>query len=116
MYQYEAIILKVIDGDTIDVSIDLGFNIWLRDQRVRLYGINTPEIRTKDLDEKQAGYRAKDRVSLLLPPGTTCTLDTLIDKKDKYGRILGTFWSPYVPDISVNELLVREGHAERYMV
>lgn len=116
MYQYEAIVLKIIDGDTIDISIDLGFNVWLRDLRVRLYGIDTPETRTKDLTEKAEGFRAKERVSLLLPPGTTCVVDTLLDKQDKYGRILGTFWSPFHPDESVNALLVREGLAKPFMV
>ena len=60
MYEYRVIIDRWVDGDTVDVDIDLGFGVWLKDQRVRLYGINAPESRTRDLEEKKLGLAAKD--------------------------------------------------------
>ena len=83
-------ITKVVDGDTIDADIDLGFDVVLRDQRVRLYGINTPESRTRDLEEKAKGLAAKARVNEMAPVGTVVTLLThKYDAKGKFGRILG---------------------------
>ena len=60
MYEYRVKIVRVVDGDTVDVDIDLGFGVWLKKQRVRLYGIDTPESRTRDLVEKRFGNMAKD--------------------------------------------------------
>ena len=60
MYEYKCKVVKVVDGDTVDVDIDLGFGVWLRKQRVRLVGIDTPESRTKDLEEKKYGLAAKE--------------------------------------------------------
>ena len=60
MYEYKCKIVKVIDGDTVDVDIDLGFGVWLHKERIRLYGIDTPESRTRDLVEKKYGNMAKD--------------------------------------------------------
>ena len=59
MYQYRINVVKIIDGDTVDVDIDLGFGVWLKKQRIRLHGIDTPESRTRDLDEKRYGLMAK---------------------------------------------------------
>ena len=66
MFEYKAKLVKVVDGDTIDVDLDLGFGVWLMKQRVRFYGINTPESRTRDLEEKKRGLAAKDRVIELI--------------------------------------------------
>ena len=66
MYEYSCIVVKVIDGDTVDVDIDLGFGMWLRNERVRIHGIDTPESRTRDLEEKKRGLAAKDRVIEIL--------------------------------------------------
>ena len=66
MYEYRCILRRVVDGDTIDVDIDLGFKVWLRKERVRLYGINTPESRTRNLAEKKLGLLAKARLKELL--------------------------------------------------
>ena len=63
MYDYRAKIVKVVDGDTVDVDIDLGFGVWLKDERVRLVGVDTPESRTRDLVEKAFGLAAKEFVS-----------------------------------------------------
>ena len=120
MYEYRATIVKIIDGDTVDVDIDLGFNVVLRDERVRIAGIDTPESRTRDLEEKKFGLAAKARVKELL--GKTCTLKTQINKsgedmKGKFGRILGDF---NVYDSTTDSwklltsILISEGHAVPY--
>ena len=112
MYEYKAKVRRVVDGDTMDVTLDLGFDI-LYNNRIRLYGINTPESRTRDLEEKKRGLAAKDRVLELCPVGADVTLKTSKDGKGKFGRILGEI---YVEGIlqSVNQLLVEEGHAVEY--
>ena len=120
MYEYRAKIIKIVDGDTVDVDIDLGFNVVLKDERVRIAGIDTPESRTRDLEEKKFGLAAKARVKELL--GKTCVLQTQINKKGedmkgKFGRILGEFkvydsdtdsWKP------LTSILISEGHAVPY--
>ena len=91
MFEYSCTIVKVVDGDTVDVDIDIGFGVWLKKQRIRLYGIDTPESRTRDLEEKKYGLVAKAFVEACLPVGSTRTLTTVKDKTGKYGRILGKF-------------------------
>ena len=90
MYNYQCKIERVIDGDTVSISIDLGFGIWLKDQSVRLLGINAPETRTKDLIEKISELKTKERLEQLLPVGSFQNITTVIDK-EKFGRILGDF-------------------------
>jgi len=84
LYEYKCTIVKVIDGDTVDVSIDLGLRIY-HETRIRLYGINAPEINTDE------GKRAKSRLSELMPVGGEFILRTIKDRKEKYGRYLGIF-------------------------
>ena len=108
MYKYKAILNRIIDGDTIDVQIDLGFGIQIK-QRVRLHGINTPETRTLDLDEKKRGFAAKDRLKELLP--REFIIETILNKRDKYGRVLGILW---VNEENINDKMVTEGHAKEY--
>ena len=91
MHEYNCKILRVVDGDTVDVDIDLGFDIILSRQRIRLYGIDTPESRTRDLDEKKYGLLAKQMVQDYCPVGSTITLRTRKDDRGKFGRILGEF-------------------------
>jgi|TARA_B110000977_G_scaffold176108_1_gene231428 micrococcal nuclease len=91
MYEYSCKIVRVVDGDTVDVDIDLGFGMWMHKERIRLYGIDTPESRTRDLVEKKFGYLAKDMVESFLPVGSIQTLVTVQDKSGKFGRILGKF-------------------------
>ena len=110
MYEYRATIRRVVDGDTVDVTLDLGFNI-LYNSRIRLLGIDTPESRTRDLEEKARGLAAKDRVKELCPVGSTVTIKTTKDGRGKFGRILGEI---FVGDINVNQQLVSEGHAVEY--
>jgi micrococcal nuclease len=89
VHEYHCVITKIIDGDTIDVDIDLGFDCWLHRQRIRLYGIDTPESRTRDLEEKKYGLAAKAFVEKFIPLGSTALLNT--KEKGKYGRYLGDF-------------------------
>jgi|TARA_R110002153_G_scaffold257958_1_gene417260 micrococcal nuclease len=91
MYRYRCKITRVVDGDTVDVDIDLGFGVWLHKERVRIMGIDTPESRTRDLVEKQFGLAAKEHVKLLMPVGSMQTITTQKDKTGKFGRILGDF-------------------------
>ena len=112
MHEYKAIVRRVVDGDTMDVTLDLGFSI-LYNNRIRLYGINTPESRTRDLEEKKRGLAAKDRVKELCPVGSSITLKTTKDGRGKFGRILGEIFVPGAVQ-SINQLLVEEGHAVEY--
>lgn len=121
MYDYKCKVVKVVDGDTVDVDIDLGFGIWMRNERVRIMGIDTPESRTRDLVEKKFGLAAKERLKSLL--GEKPVLRTQIarngeDMKGKFGRVLGDFDIHYEPtesSMSVSEIMILEGHAVRYM-
>jgi len=108
-YVYHCVLDRVVDGDTIDVSIDLGFKVWLHKERVRLYGINCPECRTKDLVEKAKGLASKDRLIELLPE--KFIIQTTKDGKGKYGRILGI---PFVDKVDICQQMVKEGHATAY--
>ena len=89
MYEYRCKIVRVVDGDTVDVDIDLGFGMWLKKQRIRLYGIDTPESRTRDKVEKQFGLMSKEFLKNRLKEGAV--LKTRLDKRGKFGRILGEF-------------------------
>ena len=117
MYTYKAKLNRVIDGDTIDVDIDLGFDIQIK-KRVRFAGINTPESRTRDLEEKARGLAAKDRVKAILAENDTFTLQS--NEIGKYGRVLGTIYLNMVDGKAclaqkcLNDLLITEGHAVEY--
>ena len=92
MYEYNAQVLRVVDGDTVDVLIDCGFSTF-RKERVRLYGINAPESRTRDKEEKKKGLAAKERLDQLITNTEgKIVVKTELDKKGKYGRILGVIW------------------------
>ena len=114
MYEYKAKIIKVVDGDTVDVIIDCGFSMYTQ-QRVRLLGINTPETRTKDLEEKERGIAAKERLKELIKLSKNhCIIQTSLDKKGKYGRLLGVLYNKAVDSRAFNDILVAEGHAVPY--
>ena len=83
MHEYNCKIRRVVDGDTVDVDIDLGFGIWIHNERVRLYGIDTPESRTRDLEEKKAGLFAKKVVLHYLPEGSKQVLRTHKDTSEQ---------------------------------
>jgi micrococcal nuclease len=115
MYEYRIKkVLKVVDGDTIDVDIDLGFNISYT-QRVRLAGIDTPESRTKDAREKVLGLEVKDKLKKSIEAANLVVVKTeKPDSTEKYGRILG--WVYLDGDTrSLNEQLIDEGYAWGYM-
>ena len=108
MYEYKATVHRIIDGDTVDVTIDLGFEMTTK-QRIRLYGINTPETRTRDLEEKRRGKASKARLLELINTGDRqIILQTL--KRGKYGRILGKLLHPETRE-NYNRTLLKEGHA-----
>jgi micrococcal nuclease len=115
MYEYNIKkVTKVVDGDTIDVDIDLGFNISYA-QRVRLAGIDTPESRTKDLREKALGLEVKDKIKKAIDSAKTVVIKTeLPDSTEKYGRILGWVYLDGAAK-SLNEQLIEEGYAWGYM-
>lgn len=115
MYEYRIKkVLKVVDGDTIDVDIDLGFNISYY-QRVRLAGIDTPESRTTDKEEKILGLEVKDRVKHLIDSAKTVVIRTeKPDSSEKYGRILGWLYLDGA-ETSVNHALIADGFAWEYM-
>lgn len=90
-FLYKCVIQRIVDGDTIDVDIDLGFGIWLRKERVRIAGIDTPEKRTRDKVEKVFGLAATAKAHELVPEGSECIIRTRRDKAGKYGRTMGDF-------------------------
>ncbi len=123
MYQYQAKLIRVIDGDTVDAMIDCGFNTFKK-ERIRLYGIDTPETRTRDKKEKERGLAAKARLIELIEEGNNeFIVETSIDKKGKYGRLLGKLFRIKSPDHlalastskSYNDILLKEGHAVEYL-
>ena len=113
MYEYGCEIISVYDGDTVTVDIDLGFGSWLRNRAIRVVGIDTPEIRTRDAREKRFGYRARDRMRQLLPHESRQVLRTYSAKPDKYGRILGNFVIGEYEEL-VSDVLIREKLAVKY--
>ena len=115
MYEYRVKIVRVIDGDTVDVDIDLGFGIWIKNERVRIMGIDTPESRTRYAVEKLFGLAAKARLEELL--GEYSVLRTQVakdgtDMKGKFGRILGDF----IDDGGrfITKVMMDEGHCVPY--
>ena len=107
-FVYQAELDRVVDGDTVDVILDLGFDVKLHKQRVRLHGIDTPESRTRNLAEKKLGLAAKERLKELC----VGTFKVKSLGKGKYGRILGI---PYTEDgQDICQLLIDEGHAVKY--
>ena len=109
-FYYNATLVRVIDGDTIDVDIDLGFSVWLNKQRIRLAGIDTPESRTRNKDEKVRGLMSKKYLVDALSEGQV-VIKTHRDKKGKFGRVLGEM---YVNDNNINLRMVDEYLAVKY--
>ena len=110
MYEYNCKIVRVIDGDSILVDIDLGFDTWRCGESIRLFGVDCPECRSRDKEEKAAGLAAKDYVKGLLHDGGTYTLTT--KEKGKFGRYLGVI--QLTDKTSVNGALVKERFAVAY--
>ena len=114
MYEYKAKLIKVVDGDTVDAMIDCGFSVF-RKERIRLEGINAPESRTRDKKEKKRGLAAKARLKELIKEGKNqFIVRTSIDKKGKYGRLLGILYQDTSYTKDYNQILLEEGHATYY--
>jgi len=114
MYQYKCKINKVLDGDTVDIDLDLGFNIILANQRVRMAGIDTPESRTSIAEEKPRGLLSKKKLAEKLPIGSWQIIETQKsdNNDDKFGRILGIF---ILEDgTRVNDWLIKNNYAVSY--
>ena len=117
VYEYKCKVVRVVDGDTVDVDIDLGFGVWMHKERIRLHGIDTPESRTRDLEEKKYGLLAKEQIRFFLPEGSMQTLVTVRDKAGKFGRILGKFKifdSKNDCETTINDWMIQEHHAAPY--
>ena len=104
MYTYQAHVTKVYDGDTITVDIDLGLNVWVRNEKVRLYGINAPEVRGK---ERPKGLLSRDHLRKLVMD-KDIIIETIKDKKGKYGRYLGAIM---LGKVNICQQMVTDGHA-----
>ena len=109
MYEYKADLRRVVDGDTIDVSLNVGFDI-VFNTRIRLLGINAPESRTRDLVEKEKGLAAKDWLIATITD-KEIVIKTTLDKKGKFGRVLGEI---FVDGVNINQQMITEGHAVVY--
>ena len=107
MYKYNAKLDRVVDGDTVDALVDLGFDTWKK-LRIRMMGMNAPESRTKNLEEKKLGLAAKARLIELLDDGEFVLQSHGVGK---YGRCLGTL---LINDVDINKQLINEGHAKEY--
>jgi len=111
MYEYKIKeVVKIVDGDTVDIIIDLGFSL-TKKERVRLAGIDTPECRTRDLDEKQMGLEAKAFLTRRLADGEPSGLRVKTKKDGKYGRMLGTL---FVGSQNINQEMIERGYAWKY--
>ena len=111
MYSYKVDVTRVVDGDTVDVDIDLGFGMTYKKQRVRLMGMDTPESRTRDLEEKFYGKESKKFLETLLMNSDV----TLVShEKGKFGRILGELFIYGNMDRSVNQMMIDNYHAVPY--
>jgi micrococcal nuclease len=132
MYQYKAIIQKVVDGDTLKIAIDLGLSVWIHDEKIRLYGINTPEVYgvKKGTPEWEEGNKASEFVKSILKEKDEILIQTIKDKQEKYGRYLGLVYIKLAPEMisglseirtiedyyCLNDILVRKGLAKVYML
>lgn len=109
LYNYKAVVTQVYDGDTITVDIDLGLKTWIRDEKIRLHRINAPELRGT---ERPKGLKSRDflRSKIL---NKKIVIQTIKDKKGKYGRYLGEIiFEENGKEININDLLVKEGFAK----
>ncbi len=132
MYQYKATIKKVVDGDTLEIDIDLGLSVWIRSEKVRLYGVNTPEVYgvKRGTAEWEQGNKASDFVKMVLKEADEIIVETVKDKKEKYGRYLAVVFIKIdqneltgLTDIRtvggyycLNDILIGKGLAEKYLL
>ena len=113
VYLYNAEVVKIVDGDTFKIKIDLGFEVHIGPKSVRLYGVNTPESRTKNLEEKKLGLAAKEFTDQWIKKANNkVKIETILDKKEKYGRILARVWNE--DGECLNTEIVKAGLAREY--
>ena len=109
LYWYRAKLVRIVDGDTVRLDIDLGANHWIHNESVRLYGIDAPEVRG---DDKELGRESAEYLACLLPqPGGDLIIRTHKDKRCSFGRLLGQL---YVDGVDVNQRMIDEGYAVAY--
>jgi endonuclease YncB( thermonuclease family) len=114
LYHYNAQVTSVVDGDNIMVDIDLGFSTWRKDISIRLLGLDAPESRTKDLVEKVFGKASLRFVEKFIEEcNNEIIVRTIINKNDKFGRVLGIVYNP-ITNIVLNDLMIVEGYAVPY--
>jgi micrococcal nuclease len=113
MYEYKARLVRIIDGGTIDADIDLGFQIHIG-QRIKLFGVDAPDARSKDHVERDNGFASKNRLIELLPK--EIIVQTMLNKRGKVGRILGIVFikEEHGELTNINDLIIKEGFATRY--
>lgn len=130
MYQYSAVVQKVVDGDTLEIDIDLGLSVWVRGERVRLYGVNTPEVYgvKKGSPEWDEGQKASIFVKEIVRKNDQVIVETLKDQKGKYGRYLVVIYIRLPETMQeeglrrigdfycLNDLLLKKGLASEYFV
>jgi micrococcal nuclease len=132
MYQYNAVIQKVVDGDTIEIDIDLGLSTWIHGERIRLYGIDTPEVYgvKKGSAEWEKGNETSTFVKQYLKENDQVVIETIKDKREKYGRYLALIYVHIEPSVledlkdirtidglfCLNDILIAKGLAQRYML
>ena len=113
-FLYNARVSDIVDGDTIVIDIDLGFSIWQLNTTIRLAGIDAPESRTKDLVEKVFGKAATSYIERFVEQcSSQIIVKTILDKDDKFGRVLGIVYNPHTKEI-LNDLMIRDGYAVPY--
>ena len=113
MYTYQCNTIRVIDGNTVDATIDLGFNVTIR-QRIKLYGVNVKDIRSSDDEVRQQAVASKQKLTELL--GTEFVCETIVNKRGKAGRVMGKLSTTktHGTSIDVNQQLIELGFAERF--
>lgn len=111
MYEYKADVVSVYDGDTIRVSIDLGLSTWRNNETLRLFGINTPELRG---NTREAGLIARDALATKVL-GQQVIINTVKDRKEKWGRYLATITLDDGTGLVINDWMIEQGHAVRYV-
>lgn len=132
MYQYSAIVQNVVDGDTMEIDIDLGLSVWVRKEKIRLYGVNTPEVYgvKKGSPEWERGTRSSEFVKSYVKANDRIIVETIKDKKEKYGRYLAVVYiridASVVSGLAnirqmdefycLNDILLGKGLAEEYMI
>ncbi len=132
MYQYQAVIQKIIDGDTFEIDIDLGLSIWVHNERIRLFGVDTPEVYGVKMGSPEwvLGNKASEFVKSVLHQNDEIIVETVKDKKEKYGRYLAVVYAKIDAGIlsgltgiralnefsCVNDVLVAKGLARVYMI